>query len=169
MTPQIQLRPALASDLDAILDLERDMDNAPHWPRASYAAISDSSGEPQRCLIVAYDREMLAGFAVGLIHPADRVAELESVVVAIGVRRAGIGRALCSAVLAWCRSQGASEVVLEVRAASAAAIALYANLGFTHTGRRPRYYHHPDDDAILMRLPLEDPPNSPPGPAGVAA
>jgi ribosomal-protein-alanine N-acetyltransferase len=169
MTPQIQLRPALASDLDGILDLECDTDNAPHWPRASYAAILDAPDAQQRCLIVACDAEMLAGFAVGLMHPADRVAELESVVVAIGVRRAGIGRALCTAVLAWCRSHGASEIILEVRAASTAAIALYTGLGFTQTARRPRYYHHPEDDALLMRLSLEDRPTSPPDPEGTAA
>jgi ribosomal-protein-alanine N-acetyltransferase len=169
MTPQIQIRFALASDLDAILDLERDTDNAPHWPRESYAAILDAPDAPQRCLIVAYDAELLAGFAVGLMHPADCVAELESVVVAISVRRAGIGRALCSAVLAWCRSHGATEIVLEVRAASTGAIALYAALGFTQAGRRPRYYRKPEDDALLMRLPSEVRPTSPPAPEGAVA
>ena len=85
----------------------------------------------------------------------ERIAELESVVVAANARRAGIGRALCRAVLAWSRSQGATELVLEVRAASSAAVALYAGLGFTLTARRPRYYRDPDDDALLMRMDLQ--------------
>jgi ribosomal-protein-alanine N-acetyltransferase len=84
-----------------------------------------------------------------------RIAELESVVVAANARRAGIGRALCRAVLDWSRSQGATELVLEVRAASSAAVALYAGLGFTLTARRPRYYRDPDDDALLMRMKLQ--------------
>ena len=42
-----------------------------------------------------------------------------------------------------------------LRAASSAAIALYAALGFTLTARRTRYYRDPDDDALLMRLPLQ--------------
>jgi ribosomal protein S18 acetylase RimI-like enzyme len=46
------------------------------------------------------------------------------------------------------------EIALEVRAASAGAIALYATLGFTQTGRRPRYYRDPEDDAVVMRLEL---------------
>ena len=83
------------------------------------------------------------------------IAELESVVVSANARRAGIGRALCSAVLDWSRSQGASEAVLEVRAASSAAIALYASLGFTLAARRPRYYRDPCDDALLMRMDLQ--------------
>ncbi len=174
MTPQAQLRPAVAADLNAILALERATENAPHWPLASYAAVLDAGQEgtvaPRRCLIVAYYEAMLVGFAVGLITPApNRIAELESVVVASAARRAGLGRALCAAVLAWCRSHGATELVLEVRAASTGAIALYASLGFTETGRRPRYYHNPEDDALLMRLPLEARPSSPPDPAGGAA
>jgi ribosomal-protein-alanine N-acetyltransferase len=84
-----------------------------------------------------------------------RTAELESVVVSVNFRRAGIGRVLCRAVLDWCRSNGATELVLEVRASSAAAIALYAGLGFTLAARRPRYYQDPADDALLMRLPLQ--------------
>jgi len=156
MTPaRLQLRPARVSDLDAILALERATDNAPHWPPAAYAAILDDAS-PQRCLVVAQQEETLAGFAVGLLSPAPTdAAELESVVVVEDARRNGIGRTLCSAVIDWCRSQRASEVILEVRATSAGAIALYAALGFTQTGRRPRYYRDPDDDAMVMRLDLQ--------------
>jgi ribosomal-protein-alanine N-acetyltransferase len=58
-------------------------------------------------------------------------------------------------VLDWCRSNRATEVVLEVRAGSAGAIALYAGLGFTQASRRPRYYRDPDEDALILRLPLD--------------
>jgi [ribosomal protein S18]-alanine N-acetyltransferase len=156
--PPAQLRTARASDLDAIVALERETGFAPHWPAAAYAAILDPAS-PQRCLIVAEADAKLAGFAVGLMHPVaagspERVAELESVAVASNSRRAGIGRALCMAVIEWCREQGATEMVLEVRVSSAGAIALYAALGFTQMGRRPRYYRDPEDDAVVMRLVL---------------
>ena len=75
--------------------------------------------------------------------------------MAPSAQRAGIGRALCCAVLDWCRSNRATEVVLEVRAGSAGAIALYAGLGFTQAGSRPRYYRDPDEDALIMRLRLD--------------
>jgi ribosomal-protein-alanine N-acetyltransferase len=154
--PQVQLRAARASDLDAIVALERATEHAPHWPPAAYAANLDSTA-PQRCLIVAETDAEIAGFAAGLMHPAlqdspQRVAELESVVVAASARRAGIGRAVCNAVIEWCRTHGATEMVLEVRATSTGAIALYTGLGFTQTGRRPRYYRDPEDDAVVMRL-----------------
>jgi len=172
-TPRIQLRPAVAQDLNAILDIELASETAPHWPHAAYAAILDpdpsQSAAILRCLIVAYDGELPAGFAVGRMHPAEGIAELESVVVTVSVRRAGIGRALCAAVFDWCSSQGASEIILEVRTNSTAAIALYIGLGFTKTGRRPLYYRDPDDDALLMRLPLDHRAISPLAPASAPA
>jgi ribosomal protein S18 acetylase RimI-like enzyme len=183
-SPQVQLRPATVSDLNAILALERAAENAPHWPLSSYTAVLTAAGDegagqtsaaPQRCLIVACRDTLLVGFAVGLVTPAPRkldatcVAEFESVAVASAARRTGLGRALCRAVFDCCRSHGATEVMLEVRAASTGAIALYTSLGFTQSGRRPRYYHDPDDDALVMRLALEDHPTSPPAPADAAA
>ena len=80
---RIELRPATASDLAAIMALERATDRAPHWPRATYESIlSKQFAASQRCHIVAETDGALAGFAVGLMHRGDRVAELESVVVA---------------------------------------------------------------------------------------
>ena len=167
---RVQLRHAVTSDLDSIVTLERATENAPHWPSTAYAAILNAPGAgvtdataPRRCPVVALADKLLVGFAVGLMHPSPtgaatsgeiRIAELESVVVAANIRRSGVGRALCVAVFDWCRSQGATEVVLEVRAASTAAIALYSGLGFKQIGQRLRYYHDPEDDALLMRLRL---------------
>jgi ribosomal-protein-alanine N-acetyltransferase len=159
---QFALRSAIASDLDVILALERATEHAPHWPLGSYSALvspTPDSAALQRCLVVVEIDGKLAGFAVGFIDPvssaldpASRVGELESVVVAGSARRRGIGRALCSAVFDWCRSQGATEVGLEVRASSAPAVALYQQFGFEQVGRRPHYYRDPEDDALLMRL-----------------
>jgi ribosomal-protein-alanine N-acetyltransferase len=174
MMPNLELRPAVPTDFLAIVALERATQHAPHWPPASYASILNAhSGASRRCLFVALKDGVLAGFAAGLMHPPfgnaakpgeAQFAELESVVVSADARRAGIGRILCNAVLDWSRSQGATEVILEVRAASAGAIALYTGLGFTETGRRLRYYRDPKDDALVMHCPLDAQPISPPDP-----
>jgi len=168
----VHLRPAKPSDVDAIVALERATEAAPHWQPKTYATIlengarhaaGDPSCLPLRSIFLAEqpsgEGERLAGFAVGLVHPAeessDCIAELESVAVDAVARRAGIGRALCGAVIDWCRGHGATEVVLEVRAGSTAAIALYTALGFKQVGRRSGYYHHPEEDALILRLQLE--------------
>ena len=158
------LRAGQPSDLDAIIALDRATDTAPHWPLAAYSAILAPDGEftPPRYLVVAEapgDPTMrtaarMAGLAVALLNltPPRPTAELEDVIVAANFRRAGIGRALCTAAIQWAFSQGAAEMTLEVRAASLGAIALYRELGFRQVGRRADYYGNPADDALLMRL-----------------
>jgi ribosomal-protein-alanine N-acetyltransferase len=108
----------------------------------------------QRRIWVAEDTGGIAGFAVGRVLAAGGAveAELESVAVAAKVRRQGVGRALCAAVIAWSRERGAPAVELEVRASSQGAIALYTALGFVPNGRRAMYYRHPVEDALLMSL-----------------
>ncbi len=153
----IHVRLAGAPDLAAVVALERTTAEAPHWTEAEYAAIVASSASTvRRCLFVAQTASELTGFAVGKVigKGPEASAELESVAVAAEARRSGVGRALCVAVIDWCRAQGAVEMELEVRASSAGAIALYTGLGFVEVGRRPGYYAEPKDDAVLMRLEL---------------
>jgi [ribosomal protein S18]-alanine N-acetyltransferase len=151
----VRVRPARQTDLLELFALERSIPAAPHWPRGAYDTIlAEEIFAPRRCLLVAAESG-LHGFAVGVVHPAGD-AELESVAVAEGARRQGIGASLCAAVVRWCRAEGATELLLEVRASSAGAIGLYTKLGFVAVGRRPAYYRDPVEDAVLMRLPLEE-------------
>ena len=69
-------------------------------------------------------------------------------------RRRGIGRALVEDLCAALRAENAVCLTLEVRASNEAAKALYAALGFTPLGRRPRYYTRPTEDAELFRKEL---------------
>jgi [ribosomal protein S18]-alanine N-acetyltransferase len=157
---RFRVRIAGEGDLAGVVEMERAIAEAPHWAEAEYAAIvnvdRDIDGAIRRCLFVA-EAERLLGFAVGKVigSGADGVAELESVAVVGAARRSGVGRALCGAVVDWCREQGVGAVELEVRAGSGGAIALYAGLGFVVVGRRAGYYRGPVEDAVLMRLELE--------------
>lgn len=148
------IRDGVTNDLSEVLALEKSIAEAPHWTEAAYAAVIDSRDDPylRRCLFVAVQELAVIGFAVGKLT-AD-VAELESLAVAAAARRGGVGKALCDAVIQWSRRQNAAAIELEVRAASGPATALYRRLGFSAIGRRPRYYSHPVDDAVLMRLDL---------------
>ena len=153
-----EIRSASPPDIEAIFALERATSTAPHWPSGAYQAILAAEiFSPRRCLFVAVPvtgQPAILGFAVGVVHPAGD-SELESVAVEESLQRRGIGGALCTAVAEWCRQQGARELLLEVRASSVGAIALYRRLGFDPVGQRPRYYHQPVDDAIVMRLMLQ--------------
>lgn len=69
-------------------------------------------------------------------------------------RRLGIGRLLLVGLLDWARSQRVRRVFLEVRESNRGARSLYADLGFSEVGRTKRYYRHPVEDAVTMRLTL---------------
>lgn len=148
------VRIALAEDVSAVVALERATAEAPHWGEAEYVAMvgEGAADYVRRRLFVAEAEGVLIGFAVGRVV-AD-TGELESVAVDSQARRSGVGRALCGAVIEWCRGQGARAVELEVRAMSEGAMGLYRGLGFFPVGRRPRYYTGPVEDAVLMRLDL---------------
>jgi ribosomal-protein-alanine N-acetyltransferase len=60
---------------------------------------------------------------------------------------------MLQAVKDWSRSEGATEVVLEVRESSAA-VEFYREFGFEQTGRRSAYYRDPVEDAVIMRAAL---------------
>ena len=69
-------------------------------------------------------------------------------------QRHGLARRLfaeLAAELGWAKI---TEILLEVRASNDSALGLYRCLGFVETGRRPRYYQDPVEDAVLMRLRL---------------
>ena len=77
-----------------------------HWAATEYAAIVTSGdGGVRRCLFVAEVEGRVIGFAVGKVIGvgAECSAELESVAVDATVRRLGLGRALCEAVVEWWR------------------------------------------------------------------
>ncbi len=81
-------------------------------------------------------------------------ADMMNLAVAPAFRRQGIGEALVNALIAHLRQKGIIALLLEVRASNDPAIALYQSLGFEQVGRRPRYYHNPREDALIMRKEL---------------
>ena len=149
------MRAAATEDIAAVVALEQGTAEAPHWSEEDYGSIF-GGGNLRRCLFIAELDGELAGFAVGKVVMAgsEVLAELESVAVHSGMRRQGIGSALCNAVACWCAAQGATALELEVRSGSAGTLGLYGRLGFERVGLRRGYYVDPADDAVLMRLRL---------------
>jgi len=68
------------------------------------------------------------------------------------MRHRGIARSLVTAALQTGLSQSAHRALLEVRASNRAAQTLYQGFGFRQTAVRPKYYHNPVEDAVLMEL-----------------
>ncbi|HEV2082312.1 MAG TPA: GNAT family N-acetyltransferase [Brevundimonas sp.] len=95
-----------------------------------------------------------------LIQVAGDEAEVITLAVHPRARRRGVGRRLMAQGVSRTQAFGAARLFLEVAEDNAAARALYAALGFTEAGRRPRYYARtggPHVDALLLALNLVDP------------
>ena len=78
-----------------------------------------------------------------------------NVAVRPAYRRRGIADALLQGLEKLGRERELSFLTLEVRAGNAPAIALYEKNGYARVGRRPGYYDHPKEDAILMTYDIE--------------
>jgi tRNA threonylcarbamoyladenosine biosynthesis protein TsaB len=151
----ILVRPMCLADLKEVLEIAESLMEAPRWTRANYVAALDSNALPRRIALVTEGAQpgKVTGFAVASLLPPQ--AELETIAVAAESQRRGMGRQMLDEMVEKLRLAGVREVILEVRASSQPALGLYRRLGFVETGRRPRYYQAPEEDAVLMSLGLE--------------
>lgn len=98
--------------------------------------------------LAAFGDGALAGFIVA--RQILEVCEIESIAVAEGFRRVGVGRALLDAVSRRARALGTQRIQLEVRAGNQDAIRFYEKAGLMKEGLRRGYYRSPKEDAVLM-------------------
>jgi ribosomal-protein-alanine N-acetyltransferase len=150
----MQIRPMAPADLDRVIEIERSLEQAPHWARSAWLSALDPTATPSRLALVAEDpsSHAIAAFAVASLLPPQ--AELEMIAVAPEAQRRGLARHLFTELTMALRAQQVTEVSLEVRASNHPALALYHQLGFVETARRPRYYADPVEDAFLLSLRL---------------
>ena len=149
----VQVRAALASDLDRILEIECAAPTAAHWSRADYQSALTATF-PCRFLVVAEVKAEVEGFLVARSLLVTEW-EIENVVVAETARRMGFGSALVSAVLEQISLHKPPNdqlvVYLEVRESNVAARKLYEKFGFRLDNRRRAYYRLPEEDALVYR------------------
>lgn len=153
----LRIRRAAAADLDAVHAIERHAFSDP-WSRGSFAALL---ADPRVLFIVAVgpgDGALtapgrLVGYAVATFVVDE--AELANLATAPEARRQGVGGLLLDEVIRGAVTRGTRELFLEVRESNAAARALYGSRGFAQVGRRRGYYRRPVEDALVLRLGLD--------------
>lgn len=145
------LRTATASDLDAIMAIERASFPTDAW---SPAMMSAELASPHGRYVV--DEEAGSVVAYGGVRAVQGApdADIQTIAVGAAARGRGRGRALLGELLTTAQQRGARDVFLDVRADNPVAAALYRSEGFVEIGRRPRYYQPDDVDAIVMKLDL---------------
>ncbi len=131
------IRAATAADIPEIAAIQAASPEAAQWDPA------DHLNYDCRVAIVS---ERVAGFlTVRETAPGER--EILNLAVAPDQRRRGIARRLLQEELL----RAGGEWYLEVRESNAAAIGLYASVGFKIAGRRPGYYHGPSESGIILK------------------
>jgi ribosomal-protein-alanine N-acetyltransferase len=69
-------------------------------------------------------------------------------------RRKSVAKRLLDRILQLALDQSCGQILLEVRPSNEAARRFYELAGFVELYRRPGYYHHPREDALVMILNL---------------
>lgn len=149
MSVEPKLRPMTASDLDAIMAIERVNFPFP-WTEGNF---KDSMNSGYMCLVMEQGKQLM-GYAV-LMMVLDE-AHLLNISVAQSHQGQGWGRYLLVQMMAIGREKGGLNMFLEVRPSNHSALGLYESMGFNEMGIRPGYYpaHNGREDAVLMGMAL---------------
>ena len=141
-------------DVPAVAAIEAELFPGTAWSPATFWA--ELGGVPAtRHYLVAVDDGAVRGYAGLAALPPD--ADVQTIAVAPGAQRRGIGDRLLSALLEEASRRGAHRVHLEVEADNAAALGLYRRHGFDQISRR-RSYYGPGRDALVLRAVLPPEP-----------
>jgi [ribosomal protein S18]-alanine N-acetyltransferase len=136
-------------DVEDVLEIQWASPEIAQWTAQDYARVV--AGEMTGW--VAEEHATVIGFLVARRVLTD--LEILNLAVRPDVRRCGVGATLVREALAWGKELRAEKVLLEVRASNLAALHFYERHGFRATGRRPRYYAGPIEDALLLTGAIE--------------
>ena len=143
---QVRIVPMTRAHLDEVEALERACFSVP-WSRNMLAEELDNAAAAYLVALDAADGSVV-GYA-GLMVVLDE-GYITNVAVRPESRRAGVASALLDVFVSFAQGNRLAFLTLEVRASNYGAIALYGSRGFRGVGRRPNYYEHPKEDAIIM-------------------
>jgi [ribosomal protein S18]-alanine N-acetyltransferase len=131
-------------DLPGVMAIQSACPEIAQWTARDYSQVAagDMAGW------VSEETDEVAGFIVARRVGAD--LEILNFAVRPNGRKRGSGTALLGATLAWGETFSAEKAFLEVRASNLAALRFYEHNRFEVTGRRPRYYNAPIEDALVL-------------------
>ena len=167
-----RVRLAAESDLDQMAAIEA-VSIPDGWSRKAFfdALKNDQAllmvltqGEASGDLVSAKERSS-GDFSAGqeetvlaylLCYFAADEGEIVSIACYPEARRQGCATELLTEFEKKARDLGLRGIFLEVRKSNVPAICLYERNGFASVGLRPRFYRHPVEDALLLRLDLPE-------------
>ncbi len=141
---KISIREMKFEDLDDIMEIEHSSFSAP-WSRESFESELLNRMALYTCL--EYDDKVVAYVGLWKIYDEGHIT---NVAVLPSYRGLGLSKLLLNNLFEICKNNGIVRLTLEVRESNLVALNLYQHIGFISSGRRPRYYSNPIEDAIIM-------------------
>ncbi|WP_265515594.1 GNAT family N-acetyltransferase/peptidase C39 family protein [Nitratireductor luteus] len=139
------IRPARASDIDALLAIENTVFDTDRISRRSFRQHVESDTVT---LLVGEENASLAGYCLVLYRKGSGVARLYSIAVSPQSAGSGVGRMLLKAAEDAAYAHERLVLRLEVREDNSRAIGLYERTGYRRIGREEDYY---EDGAAALR------------------
>jgi ribosomal protein S18 acetylase RimI-like enzyme len=164
--PQIEIRPAISSDIPLLMKIEPDCSTTHVWqmdynsepgqigvsfreirlPRPvrleyprSLSSMPDTWLQKDLFLVAAMG-DQLVGFVTLVVDRETHTAKIADLVVAEKLRRQGIGTALVFACHEWSSKQKLHRMMLEMQAKNHAGISLARKLGYDFCGFNEHYF-----------------------------
>ncbi len=144
-----------AKYMDRVMAIERDSFLDP-WPVSAFAAELEHKWSVFRVIgTTDWTSAMqdLEGFVVCWMLSEEM--HVLSLAVDKHHRRQGLARNLLSHVIELFGTKGGGTASLEVRESNKIAQAFYFSMGFEIVGKRPNYYRHGDETALIMNRKIE--------------
>ncbi len=144
------IRDVNSSDIWQVLEIAKDSFSMP-WSKESFIT---EYKNPQSIFKVAEFNDEIIGYII-----AKKIldeAEILSIAVKQSFRRRGIAEALLKELISTLKKEAVKVCYLEVRISNFSAINLYKKAGFRECGIRKNYYILPSEDALLMKIELNN-------------
>ena len=139
----MSIRRAEQQDVKRLAQIEMSQPFSAQWGPKGWTQELENKAAWTWC----FEEENIKGFVSS--RAAAGVAEILNVAVDPAYCHRGIGFALLSHALETLKTQGITDVTLEVNVRNYAALALYKKAGFEERGRRKKFYQQ-TDDALIM-------------------
>ena len=140
------IRRMTLEDVEAVTKIEQECFSLP-WSEKSF---EDSISREDTIFLVCEDASVVTGY-MGMYVSFDE-ASVTNVAVSPAFRKKGYGEQLVAVAKEKAKDAGAESIFLEVRVSNVPAISLYKKMGFEELGIRKKFYEHPVEDAIIMKV-----------------
>lgn len=137
------LRVAKELDCDALAEISK-RNVQPSWSAQDFL---DAIHNPQ-AKVFLWEEEKVCGY--GVLYFAADEGEIPSIAVDLEFRRRGFAQKIFAAMEEFAKEEKLRRIFLEVRESNEGAIAFYKRNDFSEVGRRPKFYHDPTEDGLIL-------------------